>query len=183
MELILFIDNIITAYLFGYAVFFILSKFIKYKFLDAFIDCTENKIPSFGIIYLINVLIGLFITYLECSYEQNSLCFIDYPGEKIFKSFWVYSLIGVLFVFVPTQFFFFQKVLQSTKNKLFLIVFFLLDFDWLISEIEVMFHFIGSKSFNQFFDYFFYFKLIKSLVVYLILNFFIFKFFNRNVKP
>ena len=50
MELFLFGYNILTAYLFGYAVFFIISNLIKNQRLSDFVGFSESLVPVFGLL-------------------------------------------------------------------------------------------------------------------------------------
>lgn len=183
MEFFLFSYKILTAYLFGYAVFFLFSLFYKNNKLKSFVDFSESKIPSVGLLILFIYLIVIFVEVYEDIGFLGGLKQYRYGffGDKLFSSFFVYQFLSFAFLILPTQLFRFDKVNKSIFLKLFLILFFLLELNWILEEIESYLNLSGSRVYCS--NFYSPYRIVKILIVYIVLNFILIKFFNRNAKP
>lgn len=182
MDFFLFAYNILTAYLFGYAVFFIVSLVFKNHRLINFVDFSETKIPVVGLLISIILIVALFfIFYFD--YYSNGYTSYSFPGQKVLLSYYQYVFLSILYFIVPTQLFRNYKVKNSIIFKAILILFFIIEFDWFLIEIEEFLKLRGPKAYYSYFSLGFYFRIFKMLIVYIVLNFILIKFFNRNAKP
>jgi hypothetical protein len=179
MELFLFGYNILTAYLFGYAVFFIVSKFFKNQRLVEFVSFSESLVPVFGLLIAFISILGFGFVFYEDFFSIGYTTY-SFPGQKIFPSFYVYSILTTLWFLLPTQLFRNDRVKNSIIIKSIVVLFFIFEFDWVLIEIEEFFKLRGSKSYFSFFE--FGIGMLKKLLVYLLLNFILFKLFKKNVN-
>jgi len=181
MEFFLFAYNILTAYLFGYAVFFIVSLVFKNHRLINFVDFSESKIPVVGLLISIILIVALFFIFYD-DYYSNGFTSYSFPGQKVLLSFYLYVFLSILYFIVPTQLFRNYKVKNSIIFKAILILFFIFEFDWLLIVIEEFLKLRGPKSYSTYFGLEFWIKILKMISVYLVLNYILIKFFNRNAK-
>jgi|688.fasta_scaffold748927_2 hypothetical protein len=182
MEFFLFAYNILTAYLFGYAVFFIVSLLFKNQNVKIFVDFSESKIPAIGLLLFFVFIIALSIEFCERTSFLGGLKQYSFSGDKLINDFFVYQLLNIAFLVIPTQLFRFKKVNKSTIFKLFFILFFIFNLDWILEEIEIYLNLSGPKVYCSYYSLNFYFRIFKMLIVYIGLNFILIKFFNRNAK-
>ena len=97
MEFFLFAYNILTAYLFGYAVFFIVSLLFKNQNVKIFVDFSESKIPAIGLLLFFVFIIALSIEFCERTSFLGGLKQYSFSGDKLINDFFVYQLLNIAF--------------------------------------------------------------------------------------
>ena len=179
MELFLFGYNILTAYLFGYAVFFIVSNLFKNQRLFDFVGYSESLVPVFGLLIAFLLIPGFFSVFYEDFFSIGYTTY-SFPGQKIFSSIYVYSILSTLWFLLSTQLFRINRVKNSIIIKSILVLFFIFEFQWILIEIEEFLKLRGLKPYFSFPE--FGIRIFKKILVYLVLNFILFKFFKKNVN-
>ena len=178
MELILFIHNILTAYLFGYAVFFIVSLIFKNQKFKNFVDFSETKIPVIGLLLFFIFIVVFSVEFCERSSFLGGLKQFSFPGDKLIKDFFLYQLLNVVFLILPSQFFRSNKVKESVIIKSILIIFFIFNLNWILEKVEIYLNLTSQKSYFSFF--YFSISKVKMILVFLVLNFILYKFFKKK---
>ena len=179
MELFLFGYNILTAYLFGYAVFFIISNLIKNQRLSDFVDFSESLVPIFGLLIAFLLIPG-FVSVFYKDFFSIGYTTYSFPGQKLFPSIYVYSILTALWFLFSTQLFRINRVKNSIIIKSILVLFFIFEFDWVLIEIEEFLKLRGPKSYFSFSE--FGIGILKKILVYFVLNFILFKFLKKNAN-